>query len=93
MEKLGMKGKITGFVIQNSWGTEAGQNEFYIMDVSYANAFLFGITIRDENGEFARLQEAYKKQAGKNLNRTAENEQSHFGVYVEKEKKIREGKQ
>lgn len=93
MEKLGMKGKITGFVIQNSWGPEAGQNGFYIMDVSYANAFLFGITIRDENGEFAKLQEAYKKQAAKNLNSSAEKEVSNFNIYVEKEKKIKEATQ
>lgn len=92
MKSLGMKGEIIGFVIQNSWGTEAGQNGLYIMDRSYADAFLFGITVRDENGEFAQLQELAKKKLSSRMGSAPlAASPNRFDEYLQKEKKIKEG--
>lgn len=90
-KNYGQKGEIIGFIIQNSWGEEAGQKGFYVMDKSYADAFLFGITIRDESGQVAALKEKikqYNKQTvpGKN----AKGSSIGFQKYVEEEKKIQE---
>ncbi|MBN8537477.1 MAG: hypothetical protein J0M15_10530 [Deltaproteobacteria bacterium] len=88
----GLKGEIIGFIIQNSWGEEAGQKGFYVMDRSYADAFMFEITIRDEQGQVSALKEKmkqYKKQTG--LNQNVQSNSNGFKRYLNEEKKIQEG--
>lgn len=90
-KNYGQKGEIIGFIIQNSWGEEAGQKGFYVMDKSYADAFLFGITIRDESGQVSALKEKikqYNKQSASNSN--VQDSSIGFQKYVEEEKKIQE---
>ncbi len=90
-KNYGRKGEIIGFIIQNSWGEEAGQKGFYVMDRTYADAFLFGITIRDEAGQVNALKEKikqYKKQT--DPNNKVQDSSSGFRKYVDEEKKIQE---
>ena len=92
-KNYGQKGEIIGFIIQNSWGEEAGQKGFYVMDKSYADAFLFGITIRDESGQVSALKEKikqYNKQTVPGNN--AKGSSIGFQKYVDEEKKIQEEK-
>lgn len=92
-KNYGRKGEIIGFVIQNSWGEEAGQKGFYVMDKSYADAFFFEITIRDEAGQVAALKEKlrqYKKQT--DPNNKVQDGSSGFRKYVDEEKKIQDEK-
>jgi hypothetical protein len=46
-------GKIVGFKMQNSWGTEVGQAGYFIMDMDYFRAFIWRVSIRDEKGQIA----------------------------------------
>lgn len=53
-KKKNQPGKLVGFKMQNSWGTEVGQSGIYTMDLDYFKAFIWIITIRDESGQFSR---------------------------------------
>ncbi|MCK6599933.1 MAG: hypothetical protein L6Q37_16330, partial [Bdellovibrionaceae bacterium] len=69
-EMMGVKGKIIGFLMQNSWGTATGNKGFYVVDTSYSDAFLFGITIRDESADkkIIKQNDEAKKAAEHDLN-------------------------
>jgi aminopeptidase C len=85
----GIKGDIIAFIIQNSWGKEAGQEGFYIMDKSYADAFLFGITVRDEPQVVEQHKKAIEMIKAKMAVANALG-QVGFKAHIKKEKQIQE---
>lgn len=50
--ELNEKNEIVAFKIQNSWGEERGAKGYYRMDMSYFNAYIWRITLRDEMNQF-----------------------------------------
>lgn len=48
--EINKKGEIVALRIQNSWGDDVGNKGYFRMDMSYFNAYVWRITIRDEEG-------------------------------------------
>ena len=48
--EINKKGQIVAFKIQNSWGDDVGNKGYFRMDMSYFMAYVWRVTIRDEEG-------------------------------------------